>query len=197
MLFGGTLVAVAVLLAIIGVLAYGVGAYNSLVQVSNNIQKAWKNIDVLLLQRHDELPKLIDACRAYMKHERDILERLTTLRVGYDGARTIDDKAGIENEINRNLARLNVSVESYPDLKASQVFLQVQGRVSALESSIADRRELFNDSVNIYNIQIARFPESLLARVLGYRPHTFLEVPEEKKRDVKMDFDAGTSSRPA
>jgi len=171
-----------------GVVGYLVSIYNSLVQVSNNIDKAWKNIDVYLQQRHDELPKLIDCCKGYMKHEREVLDLLTKLRVGYDDARKLDEKVGIENELNNQMGRLRMVWESYPDLKASQNFQQVQGRVSALESSIADRRELFNDSVNIYNIQIARVPELIVARLLSYKKHAFLEVPEEMKRDVRMDF---------
>jgi LemA protein len=78
--------------------------------------------------------------------------------------------------------------EQYPDLKAVQSFLQVQGRVSAIESKIADYREMFNDAVNIYNIQIERLPDFLLARALSYQRHAFLEVPEAKKADVKMQF---------
>jgi LemA protein len=143
---------------------------------------------VYLQQRHDELPKLIDCCKGYMTHEREVLDQLTKLRAGYDDARKLDDKVGIENALNKQMGRLRMVWESYPDLKASQNFLQVQGRVSALESSIADRRELFNDSVNIYNIQIARLPELILARLLSYKKHAFLEVPEEMKSDVRMNF---------
>lgn len=167
---------------------WGVAVFNSLVQVSNNIEKAWKNIDVLLQQRNDELTKLIDTCKGYMKHEAQTLERLTKLRVGYGEAKTTGEKVAVENDINKNMAQLRSVWEGYPQLRSSENFLQVQGRVSALESSISDRREFFNDSVNIYNIQIERFPERLLAGFLGYRRHAFLEVPDEKKKDVKMQF---------
>ena len=172
----------------VGLIGYVISMFNSLVQVRNNIEKAWKNIDVLLLQRHDELLKLIDTCMAYMQHERGLLTSLTELRVGYDKAGTTHEKVNVENEINKRMIQLRGVWEGYPVLKASQNFLQIQQRISALESSTADRRELFNDSVNIYNIQVERFPERLLAGVLAYRRHAFLEVPEEKKQDVKMMF---------
>ena len=179
---------IAVLIVGGGGIGYIISIYNSLVQVKNNVEKAWKNIDVLLQQRHDELPKLIDSCKAYMKHEKGTFKSLVKLRVGYNEAFNIDDKINIENQINDMMRQLKFVWEQYPDLKASQNFLQVQGRVSDLESSIADRREFFNDSVNIYNIQIERFPEVLIAKPLGYQKHPYLEIPEEKKADVKMDF---------
>ncbi len=168
--------------------AYLVMLYNSLVQVKNNVEKTFKNIDVLLMQRHDELPKLIDTCKGYMKHEWAILEKLTTLREHYADANKMDDKTKIENQLNQQYLTLAGRWEAYPDLKAQQSFIQVQERITGLESAIADRRELFNDSINIYNIQIARFPDMILAKIFGYSKMTYLEVPEEKKADVKMVF---------
>ncbi len=181
------LIAVATLFGV-GLIGYGISVFNSFVQVRNNIEKAWKNIDILLLQRHEELPKLVETTMAYVKHERELLTSLTELRVGYDKARTIDQKVRIENEINKKMAQMRHVWEGYADLKASQNFLQIQNRISMLESQIADRRELFNDSVNIYNIQIERFPERILAGTLGYRRHAFLDVPEEKRQDLKLKF---------
>ncbi len=168
--------------------SYVVALYNGLVEVRNNIGKAWNNIDVLLQQRHDELPKLIDATEGYLAHERELLQRITRLRVEYAKASSIDDKARIENDLDRALGRLRVAVEAYPELKSSPLFAQVLARISALESSVADRRELFNDSVNVYNVRIARFPELLLARALGYGRYGFLEVPEERTQDPSARF---------
>ncbi len=133
---------------------YAVVLFNSLVQVKNNVEKAFKNIDVLLLQRHDELPKLVDTCKGYMKHEGKILERLTTLREHYARADTMDKKTGIENQLNQQYLTLAGRWEAYPDLKAQEGFVQIQERITGLKAAIADRRELFNDSINIYNIQI-------------------------------------------
>jgi LemA protein len=168
--------------------AYLVGLYNSLIQVKNNVDKSFKNIDVLLMQRHDELPKLIDTCKGYMKHERELLETLTTLREHYSAADTTDKKTQLENQINQQYLALAARWEAYPDLKAQQNFIQIQERIAGLESAIADRRELFNDSVNIYNIQIERFPHVILARIFSYVKKAYLEVPAEKKADVKIDF---------
>jgi LemA protein len=184
----GLILRVAIGVIAVLLLAYGASIYNSLVQVRNNVGKAWQNIDVVLQQRHDELPKLVDACTGYMKHERDVLDQITRLRMRYSQAPTSEEKTRAENQLNQQMGNLRLTLEAYPDLKASQNFLQLQGRVSGLESSIADRRELFNDSANIYNIMIAQFPAVILARLLRYGPHPLLEIPEERKQDVKMRF---------
>ena len=169
---------------------YLLSLYNGLIQVRNDIDKAWNNIDVLLQQRHDELTKLMDTVREYLKHERGVLESLTKLRVGYDGAQSTDEKVRIENQINKELVRLGPVWENYPKLQSSENVLHLQGRISAVESIIADRRELFNDSVNIYNISIQQLPQRFVAGILRYAPHAFLEVPEEQKKDVKVSLGA-------
>ena len=176
---------VGLMLVVLG--GYVIGVFNSLVQVRNNADKAFENIHVILMQRHDELRKLIDTCKGYMKHEDKMLTKLTELRVGYETA-SADEKVKLENQINKGVAQLRHVWEGYPDLKASQNFLQIQNRISALETSITDRREFFNDSINIYNIQIERFPERLLAGLLGYYRRQFLDVPAEKTQDVEMAF---------
>lgn len=167
---------------------YLIAIYNSLVQVRNNVEKAFKNIDVLLMQRNDELPKLIDTCKGYMEHEKELLKSLTNLREQYSSAGSMEEKTQIENEIHQQYLTLAGRWEAYPDLKAQKGFIRLQERIAGLESAIADRRELFNDSTNIFNIQIERFPHLILARMFGYVKKAYLEVPEEKKADVKMNF---------
>jgi LemA protein len=115
------------------------------------------------------------------------LTKITTLRAGYREAETMDEKTRIENDLNREMGRLRVTLEQYPDLKASQNFLRLQDRISAIEASIADRREFFNDSVNIYNIQIQRFPETILAKRFDFRRHAFLDISEDFKLDVDVN----------
>lgn len=181
-------------LIVAGIVLFGltgviIALYNSLITVRNNVQKSWNNIDVVLQQRHDEIPKLIDTCRAYMKHERDLLNQLTELRTGYTMAREIEEKIKVENEMGKLLGKLSMVWEQYPELKASQNFIQIQERVSGIESKIADFREAFNDAVNIYNIQIERFPDLIMARVMRMQRHPFLDVPEEKRQDVQMAFE--------
>ena len=182
------LVVVLILFAIVGLALYVVGIYNNLVRLSNNINKAWSNIDVMLKQRHDELPKLVEVCNSYMGHERDTLEALTQARTLYAKTASIDEKTKAENRITTALGRLFAVAENYPDLKANQEFLHVQQRISALENTIADRRELYNDSVNLYNIRIAQIPDLFVANQLRYAPRPLLEVPQPEKQDVQLAF---------
>ena len=142
--------------AIIGLVGFGilgwiVSIHNNLVQVRNNADKNWINIDVVLLQRNEELGKLIDTCKGYMAHEAGLLAKLTEMRSRYGAEKSLVQKAATENDIQGAMSKLQQVWEAYPDLRATENFQQVQRRISALESTIADRRELFNDSVNIFN----------------------------------------------
>ncbi len=171
-----------------GIISYITALYNGLVQAKNNLEKAFNNIDVLLQQRHDELPKLVDAAKGYMKHERDLLTDIVKQRMKYQNAGNMGAKIETENKLAELLGRFNVLVEQYPDLKAIDSFKHLQMRVSGVEGQIADRRELFNDSINIYNIKIEQFPDFILARLLKYEKQAYLKVPEEKKEDIKLDL---------
>lgn len=177
-----------VVFGIFGIVGYFVGIYNGLILVRNNIDKAWANIDVLLKQRHDELPKLIDTCKGYMKYEQGLLEKITQARTAFLNAVSVEDKTKAENQLNAALKTLFAVSENYPDLKANASFLQLQTRISGLENEIADRREFFNESVNIYNIRIQQFPDVLLANGLGYARRSMLEIPKEETTDVKVQF---------
>ncbi len=181
-------IVVVLALVAVGLAVWLVGVYNGLVHLHNANEKAWSNLDVLLQQRHDELTKLVDAVGGYMQHERGVLEEVTRLRSSYDAAQGSKEKVRIENELNQQFLRLRATWESYPDLKANQGVMQLVQRISALESEIADRREFFNDSVTVYNTTIQRFPDLLAAGAFGYAHRDLLEVPEQLKRDVKVDF---------
>jgi LemA protein len=185
---GTLLIGVLLLFGIVGIMVYAIGVYNTLVRLSNNIDKAWSNIDVILKQRHDELPKLVKVCNSYMTHERETMESITSARSAYGHSATIDEKAKAENQLTRALGRLFAVAEQYPDLKANQEFLNVQQRISALENTIADRREFYNDSVNLYNIRIEQIPALWVAQQTGYRARPLLTVAESDRADVELPF---------
>ena len=176
------------MIGVIVLVAYVAGVYNMLVRLANNIDKAWSNIDVILKQRHDELPKLVEVCNSYMIHERDTLESVTKARTAYSTGLNIDDKAQAENQIVGALGKLFAVAEQYPDLKANQEFLAVQQRISALESTIADRREFYNDSVNLYNISIEQIPTVWMAEEIGFTAKPLLTVAPSDRKDVPLAF---------
>lgn len=178
---------VAALVAFVCV-AYFVVVYNGLIAVKNNIDKAWANIDVLLKQRHDEIPKLLDICKGYMEHERGTLEAVIKARQNVMSAQGPAAIGQAEGGLQASLRQLFALAENYPNLKAQSSFQQMQERVSALESQIADRREFYNDSVNTYNIRIASLPDAMVAGLLQMTPREMFKVAEPDREDVKISF---------
>lgn len=181
-------VTTAVILTVLAAaLLYGIVIYNGLVALKHAISKAWANIDVLLKQRHDELPKLIETCKQYMQFEKDTLERVMQARAAANSAREKGDVKGVgtaEGLMRMGLGQITATVEAYPELKASQPLMQLMGRITGLENSIADRREFYNESVNVNNVRIEQFPDVIVARLLAFKAADLLEFTEEEKKDV-------------
>lgn len=171
------------------VLVYFIMIYNSLVSIKNNVGKAWANIDVLLKQRHDELPKLIDTCKQYMQYEQETLEKVVNARARVASAREAQNMAALgaaEGALRAGLGSLFALVESYPELKANENFLHLQARISGLENSIADRREFFNEAVNINNVRIQQFPDLVVARMMNFRAFDMLRFETAELTDVNV-----------
>lgn len=175
---------------IIGALAiYVVSIYNHLVRVKHNVSKAWSNIDVLLKQRHDEIPKLVETCKQYMKFEQETLEKVMQARSRVSEARQNQDVPGLglaEGALRLGLGQLFALAEDYPELRANENFQHLQGRISTLENTIADRREFYNESSNINNIAIETFPDLIVARLFGFGPRDLLEFEAAETADVSV-----------
>lgn len=170
-------------------LIYGVGLYNNLVSLKNAVAQAWANIDVLLKQRHDELPKLVEVCKQYKQFEQETLQRVIAARSQVFAAREGHDVAALgtaEGALRASLGGLFAVAEAYPELKSNENYRQLQQRITGLENSIADRRELYNESVNIHNVAIEQFPAVLIARRFGFAAKPLLEFAAEEKADVDM-----------
>ena len=187
----GILIVVLVILALvaIGFIGYIIAMFNGLIRLKNNIKKSWANIDVLLKQRSDELPKLIASVKGYMKHERGTLTEITKARTAFLNANTMAEKAKADNVLTGALKSLFAVAENYPQLKANENFLQLQNRISGIENELADRREFYNDSTNTYNIRIQSFPDMILARIMGYSEQEMFKVAEADKKDVEVKFE--------
>jgi LemA protein len=182
---GGVLLFAIVVIAIIG---YFVGIYNSLVRMKNDIDRSFSNIDVLLKQRHDELPKLIETCKGYMQYEQKTLQAVTEARSAWARATTPQEKAQADNMVTGALKSLFAVAEKYPDLKADANFMQLQGRITALEDKIAAQRGAYNQDVNDYNIRIAQVPANFVAGFMHLEPHALFQVAEADREDVKVSF---------
>jgi LemA protein len=184
-----SLTSVAIVVILILVAAYAVLLYNALVRLKHGVSKAWANIDVLLKQRHEELPKLVETCKHYMQHERTTLERVVAARQAVASAREKTDMGALgkaESGLRAGLGQLFALAENYPELKANESFQHLQQRISGLENGIADRRELYNEAVNLSNVRIEQFPDVLIARLFAFKEAVLLEFSTAEKADVDL-----------
>lgn len=179
-----------VLLGLLAIaILYTILVYNRLVNLKHDTAKAWSNIDVLLKQRHDELPKLVETCMQFMRYERDTLEAVMKARSSVFSARESHDMAALGNAeglLRRGLMQLFAAVEAYPDLKVNASFRSLETRITSLENAIADRLEFYNDCVNTNNIRLEEIPDLLIARFFGFEPFDLLEFAREETANVDL-----------
>ncbi len=177
-----------VLFGALAIIGYFITIYNGLISLKENIKKSWSNIDVILKQRHDELPKLISVCESYSEFEHGVLDRLMKAREKYFKASGVAKKSEASNEVTAALQGIFALAENYPDLKTNKNFMQLQKRISHLEETLADRREFYNDSVNNYNIRIKQIPDVLVAGMLNYQDEEMFKVSQKERADVKINI---------
>lgn len=177
-----------------GVLIYTVILYNGLIRLRNENDRAWANIDVLLKQRHDEIPNLVETVKGYMLHEQQTLQAVTEARASSVTAVSVGQKALADLKMGSALRGLFAVAENYPQLKANENFLKLQNRISELEERIADRREFFNDDVNTYNTRIGQIPEVFLASFMNLKPRQMFKVSDEDRRQGEVSFARGQGS---
>src|SRR6266853_1782380 len=175
-------------LFIAGVIVYTVILYNGLVRLKNDNDRAWANIDVLLRQRHDEIPNLVETVKGYMLHEQQTLLAVTQARAASMNAASIGQKAQADAMMTGALRGLFAVAENYPQLKANENFLKLQTRISELEERIADRREFFNDDVNTYNTRISQIPQVFLSSFMTLKPRAMFKVSDEDSKLVEVSF---------
>ena len=178
-----------ILALIVFVIGYFFSLYNGLVRLREGVKQCFANIGVLLKQRHDELPKLVETCRQYMSYEQETLERVLKARSQVSNAQGSGDVrqlAAAETEMRSGLTKLFALAEQYPVLKANEAFMQLQARITGLEEQVADRRELYNESVNLYNTRQAVFPDSIVAGMGDFHVARLLEFTAEETSDPSV-----------
>ncbi len=175
---GGGLVLVAVVLVL-----WAISVYNRLTRLRINAQGSFSGIDVELRRRHDLVPNLVNTVKGYAAHEKTTLEGVISARAAaVRPNQSMEDRLQAEQGLTAALGRLMAVAEAYPDLKANQNFLQLQGELSTIENRIAGARSGYNTSVQGYNTQAAVFPDAVLARMFGFAPMPFFEVENEAQR---------------
>lgn len=160
---------------------YFININNSLISLKNQVQKSWANIDIILKQRFDEIPQLIEIINQYLQHEKNILNQVIEARNMYGRAKNENEKIKASQQLSGTFNGIMAIGESYPELKSNNSFMQLQGRISELEESLAHRREHYNDAVTNYNTLIEQFPSSVIANMSNHRQKDFFEVAAFEK----------------
>jgi LemA protein len=162
-----------------------VSLYNGLVKLRNRRQNAFADIDVQLRQRHDLVPQLVDTVKGYATHERELLTKITEARSAAMSATSINDKISAEQQLGSALQGLKVAVEAYPDLKANQNFLQLQGELSDIENKLAAARRFFNAATTEYNNAVESFPGNLIARNFGFNREVLFDLGTDGRKQME------------
>lgn len=165
-------------LVVVGILV--ASTYNSLVRLRNNRENAFADIDVQLKQRHDLIPQLVETVKGYAAHEKETLDRVISARSGAVNAKSIDEKIAAENTLTSALAGLRVTVEAYPDLKANQNFLQLQGEISTIEDKLSSARRYFNAATKEFNNAVQTFPSNIIAGMFGFHKEVMFDLGEQR-----------------
>ena len=179
-----------IIIAIVVVLIIAIiAAYNSLVTLRQRVRNSWSQIDVQLQRRFDLIPNLVESVKGYMKHESEVLEKVTALRTSWANATTVSEKAELSNQLSGALKTIMAVSENYPDLKASQNFSELQEELRATENKISASRQFYNDSVTRYNTKIEVFPSNIIAGIFGFKAEDLFKAEsDEARKNVKVDF---------
>ena len=175
-----------ILIVVVVVLVFGaISIYNNLVKLRNNRENAFANIDVQLKQRFDLIPQLVATVKGYATHEKELLEKITAARTAAMSATNINDKIQADQQLSSALAGLKVSVDAYPDLKANQNFLQLQGELADIENKLAATRRFFNSTTRELNNAVQTFPGNLLAGMFGFQKEPMYEIQASERQTLE------------
>ena len=184
-----SVISMVVLAIVLVAVVWTVMTYNNLVNLKHAVSKAWSNIDVLLRQRHDELPKLVEVCQQYKQFEQSTLQKVIEARSQVQSARESQDIPALgqaETALRAGLGGIFATVEAYPELKTVETFQHLLARITGLENAIADRREFYNESVNVNNVRVEQFPDVAIASFFRFKTFDLLRFSDAEKKDVDV-----------
>jgi len=180
---------IGILALLVALAGWFIAVYNKLIKLRNMKEEGWSGIDVQLKRRSNLIPNLLESVKGYMGHERSVLEDVTRLRTESMNATSVDAKITAESALTRSLGKLFAVAENYPDLKASQNFIDLQKQLSVLEDEIQMARRYYNGTVRNLNVGIETFPNSIVAGMFNFEKGEFFEIEDESDRAVpKVDF---------
>ena len=178
-----------ILIIVVLLILFIISVYNSLVTLRQRVKNAFGQMDVQLQRRFDLIPNLVETVKGYMTHESDTLAKVTELRTAWAGAKTVDEKAKLDNELSNTLKTIMAVAEAYPDLKANQNFESLQNELTETEDKISYSRQFYNDTVTKYNTKLELFPSNIVAGMFHFTAESLFEVDSaEARKNVKVDF---------
>ena len=178
-----------ILIIVVLLILFIISVYNSLVTLRQRVKNAFGQMDVQLQRRFDLIPNLVETVKGYMTHESDTLAKVTELRTAWAGAKTVDEKAKLDNELSNTLKTIMAVAEAYPDLKANQNFESLQNELTETENKISYSRQFYNDTVTKYNTKLELFPSNIIAGMFHFTAESLFEVDSaEARKNVKVDF---------
>ena len=180
------LVVIAVIVVL--VILYLIGTYNSLVNLRNKVRDQWSQIDVVLKNRNNLIPNIVETVKGYAKHEKETLNEVIEARSKMASASTKEDEMKASGAVTEALGKLFALAESYPDLKANQNFIELQNSLNEIEEKIRFARQFYNDTVLTYQNKIEMFPSNIVASMFGFKPEAFFEATEEERKNVSVKF---------
>lgn len=178
-----------ILIIVVLLILFIISVYNSLVTLRQRVKNAFGQMDVQLQRRFDLIPNLVETVKGYMTHESDTLAKVTELRTAWAGAKTVDEKAKLDNELSNTLKTIMAVAEAYPDLKANQNFESLQNELTETEDKISYSRQFYNDTVTRYNTKLELFSSNIIAGMFHFTAESLFEVDSaEARKNVKVDF---------
>lgn len=179
---------IALIVIVVLLIVWIIGVYNNLVSLKMRVKNAWAQIDTQLKRRFDLIPNLVETVKGYAAHEQGTLEKVIAARNTYASATSVEDKAKANNELTSTLKNIFALGEAYPELKANENFLALQTELAGTEDKVAYSRQFYNDTVQMYNTAIMKFPNNILAGMFGYKEEPFFTIDEAEKEPVKVQF---------
>lgn len=170
------------------VLVFFITNYNILIQLRNRVKDQWSQIDIQLKRRFDLIPNLVETVKGYVKHEKDTLEGVVKARNAYQTAATPEEQMKADSELTKTLNKLFALAEAYPDLKANDNFMELQGELSNIEEKISAARQFYSDTVLNYNNKVQMFPSNIVASIFGFKEEKYFEAKAEERENVKVEF---------
>ncbi|MDD2628394.1 MAG: LemA family protein [Clostridia bacterium] len=171
---------------IIFLILWIVGKYNNIVMHAQKVNQAAGGIDVYLKQRFDLIPNLVETVKGYAKHEKEIIQEVTRLRSEYQNSDMED--LGVAEKLNNKFTKVLVTIESYPELKANEGFMNLQKQLSKVESQLQAARRIYNSEVTAYNTKVYTIPSNIIANLFGFKPANLFEIELNERENVNINL---------